>query len=235
MNCIIIDDEATARSFLNKLCTKVKDLNVKKEFDNAKDALKFLENNKIDLIFLDLHMPVLSGFDFIEVLEQQPKIILTTTDRNSALKAFEYKCIVDYLGKPFKMPRFLLALDKVNRAIKISKEHEESLKDRYEASDLYININKKLVKFSLGAIEIIKTHPKGIEICTSKQSFVVKSSLSKIIDKLPKSKFIKVHQSYIININKIIDIKNGHILINHDSIPVSRMNKAELMSKINLF
>lgn len=234
MNCIIIDDEATARSVLLNLCRKVKSLNVKKEFNNAKDALTFLESNKVDLIFLDLHMPNLSGYDFIDILEEQPKIVLTTTDRDSAIKAFEYKCIVDYLGKPFNFPRFVLALDKVYRAIQFSKDYQDHIFDQIETDDLYVNINKKLVKISIKSIEIIKTHSKGIMVCTTKQNYIIKSSLIKILLKLPKSLFLKVHQSYIINVSKITDIKNGQILINHEIIPVGRLNKSQLMSRINL-
>ncbi|RIA08547.1 LytTR family two component transcriptional regulator [Flavobacteriaceae bacterium MAR_2010_72] len=233
MNCIIIDDEAASRSILYKLCSKVNDLFVEDEFENPTDALVFLELKKVDFIFLDLHMPMLNGFDFIDVLKDPPKIILTTIDRESAIKAFEYKCIVDYLGKPFEFPRFINALDKVTRAIKITNQ-SQTIGD-YDLEDIFINVNKKLVKIALNDIDFIKTDSKGIKLCTNNKTYIVKSSLNKISDNLPKSLFLRVHQSFIINISKIIDIKNGHVLINDVRIPISRSRKSELLGRINLF
>ena len=128
MNCIIIDDEEVSRNITLKLSSKIKNLNVVKAFDNAIDALKFLNKNKVDFIFLDIHMSQLSGFEFIENLKTPTKIVLTTADRDLAIKAYEYNCIVDYLGKPYNFPRFAIALEKVKRAIKISSYKNQTKK-----------------------------------------------------------------------------------------------------------
>ena len=106
MNCIVIDDEATARAIITQLCSNVQKLNVVEEFHNAIQAIKYLNQNKVDLIFLDIHMPDFTGFDFIETLKNPPNIILTTSDSKFAIQAFEYECIVDYLVKPIKFERF---------------------------------------------------------------------------------------------------------------------------------
>lgn len=106
MNCIIIDDDATARLITKKLCQKTKQINVVDEFSSAIDAIKFLNTTKVDLVYLDIHMPTFSGFDFIQTLKNPPKIILTTSDKNLALEAFEYKSVVDYLVKPITKERF---------------------------------------------------------------------------------------------------------------------------------
>ncbi|MFC4723260.1 LytR/AlgR family response regulator transcription factor [Geojedonia litorea] len=234
MKCIIIDDEATAIEILYNHCTKINGLEVLKTFDNAGDALNFLDLHEIDLIFLDIHMPVLSGYEFLDALSKRPKIVLTTSDHNLAIKAYEYKCIVDFLGKPYSFPRFINSINKVNRSFKIEKCKELSPIKTEKINDLYINIDKKLVRIKVNDIDYIKTLNKKVQICTNNQNYLIKSSLSKILVKLPKFKFLKVHQSYIINITKIIDIKNNNILINNDSIPVSRLNKAELLRRINL-
>ena len=99
MDCIIIDDEATARLIINKLSSGVDKLNVLEEFSNAMQAIKYLNQHPVDLIFLDIHMPDFTGFDFIQTLKNPPKIIVTTSDRNFAMEAFEYDCIVDFFGK----------------------------------------------------------------------------------------------------------------------------------------
>lgn len=113
MNCIIIDDDAAARLIVSKLCNNHPQLTVVEEFSNAIEAIKFLNSNEVDVIFLDIHMPTFSGFDFIQTLKNPPKIILTTSDRNFALEAFEYPSVVDYLVKPIEQARFEKAIQKL--------------------------------------------------------------------------------------------------------------------------
>ena len=124
MNCIIIDDEATARAIITQLCSNVENMNVLEEFPNAIQAIKYLNQNEIDLIFLDIHMPDFTGFDFIETLKNPPRIILTTSDTNFAIQAFEYDCIVDYLVKPISQERFDKAIQKANsKSISVSSNN----------------------------------------------------------------------------------------------------------------
>ena len=106
MNCIIIDDEEMARSIIEKMIENTSQLNLLKEFSNAIHAIKYLNENNVDLIFLDIHMPDFTGFDFIKTIKSPPKIILITSDKNFAIEAFEYECIVDYLVKPITEDRF---------------------------------------------------------------------------------------------------------------------------------
>ena len=108
MNCIIIDDEAMARAIVRQLCSKIPELDVIEEFDNAISAIKFLNQQDIDVIFLDIHMPGFSGVDFVQTLKNPPKIVLTTSDTDFAIAAYEYECIVDYLVKPITQERFEL-------------------------------------------------------------------------------------------------------------------------------
>ena len=113
MNCIIIDDEATARAIIFQLCSTIKGLQVLEEFPNAIQAIKFLNQNDVDLIFLDIHMPDFNGFDFIQTLKNPPKVILITSDSKLAIEAYEYDCIIDYLVKPISLPRFEKAIQKL--------------------------------------------------------------------------------------------------------------------------
>ena len=113
MNCIIVYDDSTARLIVSKLCDQHPKLNVVDEFPNAIEAIKFLNANEVDVIFLDIHMPTFSGFDFIQTLKNPPRIILTTSDRNFALEAFEYPSVVDYLVKPIEQERFNKAIEKL--------------------------------------------------------------------------------------------------------------------------
>ena len=235
MNCIIIDDESTARTIIEQLCSQVKSLNLVEEFPNAIQAIKYLNQNEVDLIFLDIHMPDFTGFDFIETLKNPPKIILTTSDPKFAIQAFEYDCIVDYLVKPITLPRFEKAIQKAENASVKSKAKD--VDDKVELSsgnDLYVNIDRRLIKIDIPSIYLIEAKGDYIHIKTEDKNYTVHSTLKKIEDKLPESIFLKVHRSFVINFSKIIDIEDNSVLIKRDVIPVSRSKRPELMKRLNL-
>ena len=235
MNCIIIDDEGTARAIISQLCSTQPNLNVINEFPNAIQAIKFLNKNDVDLIFLDIHMPDFNGFDFIETLKNHPKIILTTSDSNFAAQAFEYDCIVDYLVKPITTERFQKAIQKANSKI-IPKKQLTSGKDMEITSgiDLYVNIDRRLIKIDIPSIYLIEAKGDYILIKTEDKNYMIHSTLKKIEDKLPEHLFLKVHRSFVINLKKIIDIEDNSVLIKNDVIPVSRSNRLDLMKRLNL-
>ena len=236
MNCIIIDDEATARLIIGQLCSKVPSLNILEEFPNAMQAIKYLNQNEVDLIFLDIHMPDFTGFDFIETLKNPPKIVLTTSDPNFAIQAFEYDCIVDYLVKPIVQERFVKAIQKAEtKQTKAAVEVASSEKvESSSGNDLYVNIDRRLIKIDIPSIYLIEAKGDYIQVKTEDKNYTVHSTLKKIEDKLPDHLFLKVHRSYIINIKKIIDIEDNSVLIKKDVIPVSRSNRPELMKRLNL-
>ena len=232
IKCIIIDDEKLAREILSILILKSEKLVLVEQFSNAIDAMKYLNSNKVDLIFLDIHMPNFSGFDFVQTIKNPPKIILVTVDKNFALDAFNYNCIADYLVKPIEEDRF-------NRAVKrISVKKEQPvitpiLPDT-TTKEIYVNIDKRLIKIDIASINFIQANGDYILIKTEINNYTVHTTLKKIEEKLPKSSFIKIHRSYIINVNKIIDIQDSTVLIGKDLIPVSKNNRSLLMDSINL-
>ena len=235
MNCIIIDDEATARAIINQLCANVSNLNVLESFPNAIQAIKYLNQNEVDLIFLDIHMPDFTGFDFIETLKNPPKIILTTSDSNFAIQAFEYDCIVDYLVKPITQERFEKAVQKAETTVaKPIVAKSSTAKKETSVNDLYINIDRRLIKIDIPSIYLIEAKGDYINVKTEDKNYTVHSTLKKIEDKLPNDLFLKVHRSFIINVQKIIDIEDNSVLIKKDVIPVSRSNRPELMKRLNL-
>ena len=237
MNCIIVDDEETARAIMVQLCNQVDDLTVVEEFSNAIQAIKFLNKEAVDLIFLDIHMPDFTGFDFIQTLKNPPKIILTTSDRDFALEAFEYDCVVDYLVKPITLPSFLKGVQKAKDRTQnnaITKENIDSTPETKTDHNLYVNIDRRLIKIAIPSIYLIEAKGDYITVKTDKKNYTVHSTLKKIEEKLPDAIFLKVHRSYIINIQKIIDIEDNSVLIAKDVIPVSRSNRPELMKRLNL-
>ena len=221
MKCIIIDDEKMARVIARTLCNEISDLIVVEEFTNAIQAIKFLNENSVDLIFLDIHMPDFNGLDFIKTLKDPPKIILTTSDSKFAIEAFEYDFIVDYLLKPLELPRFKKAIAKAQKKT-LTKVSSSSKKSKETENDFYVNIDRRLIKIDLPSIYLIEAKGDYINIKTEDKNYTVHSTLKKIEEKLPESLFLKVHRSYIINIKKIIDIEDNSVLIKRDVVPVSR-------------
>jgi two-component system response regulator LytT len=232
MRCIIIDDEKTARVIIRTLCEQVSELNVVEEFPNAMLAIKFLNENQIDLIFLDIHMPDFNGIDFIKTLKNPPKIILTTSDPKFAIEAFEYDFIVDYLLKPLELSRFKKAIQKAQNQKNELLAKKNNKVDN--ANDFYVNIDRRLIKIDLSSIYLVEAKGDYIHIKTDDKNYVVHSTLKKIEEKLPDSLFLKIHRSYVINIKKIIDIEDNSVLIKKDVIPVSRSKRPELMKRLDL-
>lgn len=239
MNCLIIDDEFAARAIVEQLCKKEGSLTVIDQFSNAIQAIKYLNQNEVDLMFLDIHMPDFTGFDLIQTLKNPPKIILTTSDAKFAIDAFEYECIVDYLVKPISEQRFQKAVDKAKKfTIKKQSQEKEVASTNGEAkeeeSQLYINIDRRLIKIEISSIYLVEAKGDYILIKTDTKNYTVHSTLKKIEEKLPKDLFLKVHRSYIINLKRIIDIEDNSVLIAKDVVPVSRSNRSELMKRLNL-
>jgi len=229
LKCIIIDDEEMARTIIEQYCSKLDHIQIIKQFNNALEAIQFINSNEIDLVFLDIHMPELNGFDFIDSLNNPPNIILTTSDGNFALNAFEYKSIVDYLVKPIKLPRFIKAVTKIDA----TKESIQSVTNN-EVNEMYVNIDRRLVKIHIPDIYLIEAKGDYINIKTETKNHIVHTTMKKIEDKLPDSLFLKIHRSFIINLKKIVDIEDNSVLIKKEVIPVSRSNRPELMNRLNL-
>ena len=233
MNCIIIDDDAAARLIISQLC-KNTELVVKEEFSSAIEAIKYLNSNSIDVAFLDIHMPSFSGFDFIKTLKTPLKVILTTSDKNFALEAFEFECVVDYLLKPIGVDRFKKSLEKLlnlpSQKLDVDKNSNEIENNDF----LFVSIDKRLIKIKIPEILLIEAKGDYISIRTEEKSYIVHSTLKKIEKKLPSDLFLKIHRSYIINTSEIIDIEDNSVLIRKYVVPISRSHKQELVKRLNL-
>ncbi|GAB5476476.1 MAG: LytTR family DNA-binding domain-containing protein [Maribacter sp.] len=235
MNSIIIDDEAAARAIVAQRCSKIPDLDVIEEFDNAIDAIKFLNQQDIDVVFLDIHMPGFSGVDFVQTLKNPPSIVLTTSDTDFAIAAYEYEAIIDYLVKPITAERFEKCIQKVKNSLaKQSRAIPEESATTDTGDDLYINIDRRLIKLKFSEIMVIEAKGDYIDIKTENEDYRVHTTLKKIKDKLPEKLFLQIHRSYIINFTKIVDIEDNSVLIEKSVIPISRSNRPELMRRLNL-
>ena len=207
MKSILIDDEVMALEILKKLCSKVKELEVVATFSNAIDAIKYLNSNQVDLIFLDIHMPDFSGFDFVKTLKNPTNVIVTTSEKDFALEAFEHDFIIDFLVKPLSKSRFIKAIQKTKIQKEVPKLKNDFSEENTLLDVLYANVNRRLIKIDIPSINLVEANGDYINVKTSKKNYVIHSTLKKIENKLPSNLFVKVHRSYLINIKKLLTFK----------------------------
>ena len=219
IKCIIIDDEPSSQNVLKSFIDKIDYLEVLQICNNALEALDFLKNNTVDLFFLDINMPHLSGISFYKSLKNPPKVIFTTAYSEYALEGFEVEAI-DYLLKPFSFERFVKAVTKV-KALNDNKTDYILLKSdkklhQIKTDDIY---------FIEGLGDYIKVHLKDAYLVTYK-------SLTKMNDLLPKSDFIQDHKSFIINKKKLDYIAGNLAVVNTNKIPLGQKFKSNFLNKI---
>ncbi len=227
MKAVIVDDEEMARESLLMLCSKIKELDILEAFNNGLEALEFLKNNKVEVIFLDIEMPDFSGIDLLKTLNQSPQIIFTTSKKDYAVDAFEFEA-TDFITKPVQLPRLIKA---VERAEKQLASIETSSNDEYD--EVFIRVDGKYIK--LGVMDILYVETLGDYVTFNtidNKKYIVHSTLKGMDNKLNSRHFAKVHRSYIVNVHYIVDIEETNLVLKDKIIPVSRANKATLLSKI---
>ncbi len=237
MKCIIIDDEKMARVSLERLCDKVPGLEVLGVYSSAIEAMSALKIlSDFDILFLDIHMPEIDGFDYLKTLNNNAKVIFTTSDPYRAVEAFEVEAS-DYLIKPVTLPRLLKAIQRIeSRAISVAQNGitTKDSSDHYE-KEIFVNTDKRLVRIAVDRISIIEAKGDYILLKMDDQKVhIVRSTLKSITMRLDPNNFMKVHRSFIISMSKIVDIEDSSILINNEIVPVSRTMKADLMKRLNL-
>ncbi len=231
MKCVIVDDELLAREILSHLVLKTPDLITVAAFSNAIDLIKFINTKpELDLIFLDIHLPNFSGFDFLQTMNDLPQVVIVSNDENLALEAFNYDCIVDYLVKPVTPKRFERAMERVRMKMHVGYIHPA---DSNGPQEIFVNIDKRIIKIELNSINYLKANGDYVQIITEQQSYRVHSTLTQLQVKLPKSQFVKTHRSYIVNIAKVNAVKDTTVVIGKDGIPVSKNNREELIERLN--
>lgn len=233
LKCIIVDDETMARKALQRLCQQHEALEVMAVCENATQALTVLAEQEIDLIWLDVEMPELSGFDLLDRLPTMPQVILTTSKTDYAFDAFQYQ-VTDYLKKPIGQLRFKLAVEKVLAAQK--KQEQTQKQEPVRLGDnkaIYVKNDGRYVRVPYDSIMYIENTGDYVKILTNNQSFVVYTTMKSLEEKLG-AQFLRVHRSYIINLDKIVDIEESNLVVASKVIPISRANKSELMSRLNL-
>lgn len=208
IKCIIIDDEPLAINVIKSYLLNINDIELVTTFNNAIEALNFLKENLVDLIFLDINMPLLDGLNFIKSLENKPLIVITTAHEEFALKTYELD-VIDYLLKPISFPRFMQALNKVYKLTGSNQNRQLLVNDR---PFIFIKIDqKKLKKIFLDEILVVESLKDYLKINTLTNKYIFHQTLTSFTEQLPSENFIRIHRSYTIAIDKI-DIIEGNSL-----------------------
>ena len=211
IKCLIIDDEPLAINVIKNYLNDINDIVIVETFSNAIDAINYLKNNHIDLIFLDINMPVFDGLSFIKSLEIKPLIVITTAYKEYAAEAYELD-VTDYLVKPISLPRFMKSVNKVFS--NIEKNKKINTVNKSKRAFIFLRINKKkLQKVFLDEILVVESLKDYLKISTSTERFIIHQTLSSFTDELPKDKFIRIHRSFTISIDKVESIEGNSIEI----------------------
>lgn len=223
ISCIIIEDQAPAQRLLKNYIQQVDFLDLKGTFSNAIEALQFLNKQPVELIFLDIHLPKISGIDFLKTLSHSPKVILTTAFSEYALESYEFD-VVDYLLKPFSFQRFLKAILKLQH--QDLRGNIKSKSNEAPVSFIFVKSGYEHLKLDINSIDYIKSESDYTELFTSRSKHLTSYSLKYWKDYLDASKFCQVHKSYIIQIDKIEKVSGNQIYLSHGQIiPIGRAYK----------
>jgi len=230
MNCIIIDDDLMSRRIIEEFVNRTDQLNLLNSYENAVDAINaFNSEEDIDLIFLDIEMPEMSGIDFLETLTNPPQIIIISSKDKYALEAFNYD-VTDYLLKPISYSRFFKAVNKANLRFKNKVENKDD--------EIFIKKNSALVRLKYDDILWVEALENYVIFVTFAEKYTIHFTMKAIEQKLPSNKFTRVHRSYIVNTKGINMIEDNSVIIKtHDgkkTIPIGKSYKDKLLGDINL-
>lgn len=229
ISCIIVDDESIARDIIASHLSKIENITIVAQCKNAIDAFNFISSHNIDLIFLDINMPEISGIAFAKSINKNIKIIFTTAYRDYAVEGFDLQA-VDYLLKPIAFERLMKS---VNRYFEVTSSSTENSSEPSESSDfIFVRSDRKMIKIDFDTIIYIESYSDYIKIHLSNQVITTRETITAIEAKLPRSHFLRIHRSYIICVSKIQSFTNEHVTINNLTLTISRTYKKEVLNQL---
>jgi two-component system, LytTR family, response regulator len=226
LNCIVVDDSAVQRITITKLVNESSLLHLIGDFANALEAKNCINHNAIDLIFLDVEMPLINGFDLLDGLKTKPQIVFITSKADYAVKAFDYEA-TDFLQKPISKERFVKAVKKATELHALRYENTEDPGD-----SIVIKSNLKKLKIYLSRIKWIEAYGDYIKVATDDETHLVLSTMKGFEKELPADRFLRVHKSFIVNISRVEKFNNKFAEIGTTKIPLSRNKKDEIVKAI---
>jgi DNA-binding LytR/AlgR family response regulator len=229
MKCIIVDDEPLAIEILESYVARIDDLELTGTFRNAIAAFTFVQQHHVDLIFLDIEMPKLSGIEFLKTLKHHPKVIITTAYRDYAIEGFELE-VIDYLLKPIPFERFLKSVGKV-----LSSRADVAAVPSPVAQDsfIYFKVDKKMVKTKIADILYIESIKDYVKVRTTDKEIITQQKISYLEESLPRTQFLRVHRSFIVNLDKIDAYTATDVEISKFKVPIGRNYKNDVIKVLS--
>jgi DNA-binding LytR/AlgR family response regulator len=233
IRCIVVDDEPLARKVLKKYIDKVPSLQLVKQCGNAMEAAGCLHESSVDLMFLDMKMPEMTGMDFLKTLAGPPKIIVTTAYSEYALEGYEH-AVIDYLLKPISFERFLKAVNRVRERVQSPGAVQDTPRcDAYRKDDfVFLWSNKIEHKVKYAAIRYVEACGNSVEVYTDDEMITVWETMKTVEESLPKSAFLRVHKSFIVAIDRIDKIEQNKILMGETEIPIGKHYKKDVTQMV---
>lgn len=229
IKCILIDDEPLAIKVLQNYFTNFSDFEIIGTFNNALESLEFINNNAVDAVFLDINMPKMTGFELISLIETKTRVIITTAFREFAVESYDLD-VLDYLVKPIPLPRFIKCINKITTEYNL--KNNIKIENQRIDSHIFIKVDKKMVKINIDEILFIEGMKEYIKVITLEKTYITHKSLTSLSEELPADRFIRIHKSYTIAIDKVKSIEGNRIQIQSYTIPIGRNYSKEVKSKI---
>ena len=232
-NCLIVDDEPLARDLIRSHINKLDNFEVVAECGDAMKALQELRIQNVDLMFMDIQMPQITGIEFLKTLKNPPKVVITTAFREYALEGFELD-VVDYLLKPITFERFLKS---VNKYYQVALEETASAAQPVESNQaeepfIYVKENKRVVKVHLNEIIYVEGLSEYVQIYTGKKKIITKTSMTNMEEKLPSDGFLRIHKSYIVSLSKVEAFTAHNIEVSGKELPIGRSYKNRVLDAL---
>ncbi|MEP2770682.1 MAG: LytTR family DNA-binding domain-containing protein [Fulvivirga sp.] len=220
MKCIAVDDDALFLTILSGFINKTESLELLESFESAVDAYNFLQKNSVDLIFLDVEMPQMSGIELIESLENQPQIIMVSSEQKYVIDAFNLN-VAAYLLKP---------LDNYSKFLSAVKKAEETMHSRKRS--MFVKEEHKLVRIHLEDIKFIEAFGDYVKLHTAERFHITYTSMKELLNKLPSGEFVQVHRSYIVALDHVAEVDGNMLKVGDKSIPMSRGKRDIVLQKL---
>jgi DNA-binding LytR/AlgR family response regulator len=229
--CLIVDDEPLAIDVIENYLHRLNVSEIKR-CENAVDAFQAFQQQTFDVIFLDIEMPLMTGLEFLKSIKDPPAVIITTAYRDYAVEGFEFE-VVDYLVKPIPFPRFMKALEKAMKGNRGASATTIAAAPAAESEYLFLKVDRKFMKILIQDILYIESLKDYIKVRTKTHTWVSYQSLTSITEKLPAEKFMRIHRSFTIAIDKVNAFEGNCVEIDGKLIPISREQRQEVLKKIN--
>ncbi len=220
IKCIIIDDEPLAAEVLENYLKEFSNIEHMGSYTNPLEALEIIESGEVEAVFIDINMPKMNGLEFIRSIDAKPSFIITTAYREYAVESYDLD-VLDYLVKPIPFNRFLKSINKLSLKFNADKS-AETAHDASEKSFIFLKVDKKLVRIKYNDIYFIESLKDYIKVFTSEGDFLAHKSLTSITEELPQNKFLRIHRSFTVSLDKIEALEGNSVLIKGKRIPIGR-------------